>query len=63
MSAKTLPTADSVTHHVLDMAAFCGWLRARIRQEIVGRIERLRAHGLFDGPAAPVQLARFAGAP
>jgi hypothetical protein len=57
-----LPTAGSVTRHVLAMAAFCGWRRARIRQEIAGRIDRLRAHGLFDGPAAPVQLEMFGGA-
>ena len=56
-----LPTRATVAHHVREAAAFAEWGAARVRAEIAGRIARLRAHGLFDGPAEPVQLEMFGG--
>lgn len=59
--SNPLPTLASVRHHVHACAAFAGWSPRRIRAEIAGRIARLRAHGLFDGPGVPVQLEMFGG--
>jgi hypothetical protein len=56
-----LPTYATVVHHVHEAARFASWSRDRIRDEVWGRIERLRAHGLFEGPAEHVQVEMFGG--